>query len=186
MDLSAPALVLIDIQKGMDDLTYWGNRNNPGAEANAACLLEKWRELSWPVIHVKHNSTHPSSRLVAGQEGNDFKEELSPRDGEIIIEKNVNSAFIGTDLQQRLEISGIKTLVMAGLTIEHCVSSTVRMGANLGFQIILAGDATAAFDKQGPDGKKYLASDIHANELACLNGEFAEVLTTKTILLRYC
>lgn len=128
-----PALLLIDIQKGMDDIAYWGgHRNNPQAEANMECLLHFWRQHDLPIYHIKHNSTNPNSRLVAGQIGNDFKDIVQPIANEPVIEKNVNSAFIGTDLQQQLDQNTIKKLVIIGLTTDHCVSSTTRMAGNLG------------------------------------------------------
>ena len=70
-----PALLLIDIQKGFNDIEYWGgHRNNPDAEANAAKLLSFWRENQLPVFHVKHCSTNPDSRLAEGNIGNEFME----------------------------------------------------------------------------------------------------------------
>ncbi len=180
-----PALLLIDVQKGMDDLAYWGgHRNNPDAEENMARLLHFWREHDMPIFHIKHNSTNPNSRLVAGQPGNDIKDIVQPIGDEPVIEKNVNSAFIGTDLQQRLDDAGIKTLVIVGLTTDHCVSTTTRMAGNLGYTSFLIADATATFDKIGPNGKKYTAEMIHEAELASLHGEFATVVETGALIKR--
>jgi nicotinamidase-related amidase len=58
------------------------------------------------------------------------------------------------------------------------------MAGNLGFPAILVGDATAAFDRTGPDGADWPAETIHGVTLANLNGEFAEVATTDEILER--
>lgn len=178
-----PALLLIDIQKGMDDLAYWGGeRNNPEAEENAERLLAFWREKAWPLFHIKHNSTNPESRLVKGQSGNEIKDLVRPLQTEVVIEKSVNSAFIGTDLQQRLEQHGIKTLVIVGLTTNHCVSTTTRMAGNLGYKTYLVSDATATFSRMGVDGKRYSAEVMHETELASLEGEFAKVLPTEELL----
>src|SRR5690242_2229527 len=90
-----PALILIDIQKGFDDIDYWGGqRNNPDAEKNAAALLWLWRERKLPVFHVKHCSTNPKSLLRESEEGNEFKDIVKPMDSEPVIKKKVNSAFI--------------------------------------------------------------------------------------------
>lgn len=178
-----PALLLIDIQKGMDDIEYWGgHRNNPDAEVNMERLLLFWRQHNLPIFHIKHNSTNPNSKLVAGQIGNDIKDIVKPIENEPVIEKNVNSAFIGTDLQQRLDHDAITKLVIIGLTTDHCVSSTTRMAGNLGYDTYLVADATATFDKIGANGKKYTAEMIHEAELASLHQEFATVLDTEALL----
>ncbi len=176
------ALILIDIQQGFDDEKYWGPRNNPGAEANAAKLLTAWRESGRPLFHIQHLSRTPGSRLAPGQPGCEHKPEVKPLPGEPVITKHVNSAFIGTDLEARLRAADISTLVIAGLTTMHCVSTTVRMAGNLGFDVFVAGDACAANARTGYDGKHYDAQTVHEVALANLHGEFADVGTTADIL----
>ncbi len=178
-----PALILIDIQKGFDDIAYWGShRNNPEAENNAAKLLNFWREKYLPVFHVKHCSTIPGSRLAEGNTGNEFKKVVEPNEGEPIIKKNVNSAFIGTNLKEQLDNAGIKNVVIIGLTTDHCVSTTTRMAGNYGYDTYIVSDATATFDKTGVDGQKYTAEIIHEIALASLNKEFATVVTTRELI----
>jgi nicotinamidase-related amidase len=175
-----PALVLVDIQKGLDDLAYWGGqRNNPNAENNAGILLEIWRTIQFPIFHIKHCSTNPKSPLNELNEGNEFKEVVKPVKGEIIIKKNVNSAFIGTNLETLLNEQKISKLVIVGLTTDHCVSTTTRMAGNLGFETYIVSDATATFSKMGVDGQHFSAELIHETALASLNGEFARVVTTE-------
>ena len=170
-----PALLLIDIQKGHDELEYYGGRrNNPEAEQNARRLLDHWRKSGWPVFHIKHNSTDKNSPLYIGNQGNEIKEIVQPSKDEPIIEKNVNCAFIGTDLEDQLLASGITSVVIAGLTIEHCVSTTTRMASDLGFETILISDATAAFDKNGPMELSISAENIYNAELACLHKDLAQ------------
>ncbi|HEY0653912.1 MAG TPA: cysteine hydrolase family protein [Chryseosolibacter sp.] len=177
------ALIIIDFQDGFDDQAYWGgNRNNPAAEKNTRKVLDTWRELGLPVFHVKHNSTNPKSRLAPGQPGNAIKEIVKPIGDEPVIPKKVNSAFIGTDLQKRLESQHIDTVVLAGLQTDHCVSTTARMAANLGFTTIVLSDATATFDRTSSTGEKLSSQVIHDINLASLHGEFATVLTTEKFL----
>ncbi len=174
-----PALILIDIQKAFDDIKYWGGeRNNPEAENNAGELLQLWRANNLPIFHIKHCSTIPTSPLNETHSGNEFKEIVRPIDGEPVIKKNVNSAFIGTDLKERLDNENISKLVIAGLTTDHCVSTTTRMAANLGYDTFLVSDATATFNKKGVDGRNYAAELIHETALASLNEEFATIITT--------
>ena len=127
-------------------------------------------------------STSATSPLRPGQAGNEFMALAAPMPGEAVIEKRVNSCFIGTSLESDLRRGGIGTLVVAGLTTNHCVSTTVRMAGNLGFCVWVVSDATAAFDRVGPDGVPYAAEQIHAMALSDLHGEFATVIDTKTLI----
>jgi nicotinamidase-related amidase len=174
-------LLIIDVQKGFDE-PVWGNRNNLYAEQNIARLLEAWRKSHRPVFHVQHLSLSPNSPLAPNHSGCAIKEAVTPQEGELLFQKHVNSAFIGTDLEQQLRERGYKTLVIVGLTTPHCVSTTTRMAGNLGFEPYLVADATAAFDMVGHDGQKYSAEEIHAISLATLNGEFATVVETEALL----
>jgi nicotinamidase-related amidase len=177
-----PALILIDIQKGFHNTEYWGGqRNNLHAEENAYKLLTLWRKSELPLFHIRHCSPNPASLLHESNEGNKFQDIVQPVEGEPIIKKHVNSAFIGTDLQERLEKARISKLVIAGLTTDHCVSTTTRMAANLGFDTFLVSDATATFNKKGLDGQKYSAELIHETAIASLNDEFAKIITTEFV-----
>lgn len=179
------ALLLIDVQQGFEEREYWGGaRNNPQAEARIAELLGAWRETGRPVVHVRHASTSARSPLRPGQRGHDFKPEAAPLPGEPVIAKRVNSAFIGTTLEADLRARGIGTLVIVGLTTNHCVSTTARMAGNLGFTTYVVSDATATFDRLGPDGVTHDAALVHAVSLASLDREFATVATTAEVLAR--
>ena len=178
---SHAALLVIDVQQGFSDPS-WGPRNNPEAEANIGLLLAAWRELGRPVVHVHHNSSSPHGSFVPGTPGNAPKPEAAPIEGEPVHHKTVNSGFIGTRLEQDLRAAGIDTLVIVGLTTPHCVSTTTRMAGNLGFRTYVVGDATASFDQTGIDGRNRKASDAHLTALSDLNGEFATVVDTQTLL----
>ena len=175
------ALVVIDVQKGFDD-PKWGKRNNPQAEANIARLLEVWRDFGRPVIHIQHCSKEQGSPFRADSPGNAFKEIAKPVQGELVIQKSVNSAFIGTDLESHLRSQHITGLAIVGLTTDHCVSTTARMAGNLGFTTFVVSDATATFDRSGPNGKKHKAADVHEVSLASLHQEFATVVDTQNLI----
>lgn len=177
------ALLLIDIQKGLQEVDFYGTeRNNPHAEENCQKILLAFREKGLPIFHVKHDSTNPDSPLHPSKKGNAFHPLVQPITGEPVFSKSVNSAFIGTDLEVKLRAMNIKELVMVGLTVEHCISTSVRMAANMGFKVTLISDATAAFDKIGVDGRAYSAELIYQTELANLKGEFARIIDTATFL----
>ena len=175
------ALLIIDVQKGLDSPRL-GERNNPDAEANMETLLTHWRNKSGTVIHVKHNSTESGSTLRPELPGNEIKDCVKPLSSEVLFEKTVNSAFIGTGLEEHLNVNKITELVIIGLTTDHCISTSVRMAANLGFKVWLPSDATATFERQGFDGSHFTAEQMHSINLASLHGEFCTVISTQQAL----
>ncbi|REC73787.1 cysteine hydrolase [Chryseobacterium elymi] len=178
-----PALMLIDIQTGFLDEEYWGgNRNNKDAEKISGILLEKWRDLGLPIFHIRHSSDNPESKLHKSDPGFQFNDHVMPQNTEPVITKNVNSAFIGTDLKERLDEQNIDTLVIIGITTNHCVSTTTRMAGNFGYETYVISDATAAFDRVGINGEKYNAELIHMTALANLHDEFATVWDSRKLL----
>jgi nicotinamidase-related amidase len=177
------ALVVIDVQQGFDD-PIWGKRNNPDAEENIAKLLQVWRNSDRPVIHVQHLSVLLNSPLRPEQVGCEFKLEVKPLNHETIFHKTVNSAFIGTLLESHLRQKQIETLVIAGLTTNHCVSTSTRVAANLGFEVLLVSDGTATFNRDSYNGKHYTAEEIHESALASLHDEFATVVSVSEVIAR--
>lgn len=175
------ALIVIDMQEGFDD-PAWGPRNNPTAEARVAMLLHIWREATAPVIHVHHRSSSPTGSFRLGTRGIRPKVEAVPQASEAVYEKWVNSAFIGTTLEADLRKRGIQTLVLVGLTTNHCVSTTARMAGNLGFTTYVVADATATFDRARADGRPRAAEDVHNAALGDLQGEFAEVVDSDCVI----
>lgn len=175
------ALILIDVQEGMHDPRR-PPRNNPAAEGNMARLLAAWRAAGRPRFHVRHDSTNPDSEFAPGTPGNAIQAIVRPLPGEPLLVKHVNSAFIGTDLEARLRDAGISALVIVGLVANYCVETTARMAGNLGFDTYVVGDATAAYDAWGPDGRHFAAADIHAMTLMNLHQEFATIVTTDAVL----
>lgn len=175
------ALILIDVQDGLDEPRL-GKRNNPDAEKNMARLLAAWRAKGRPIYHVQHMSTRPASPLRPDQPGNAIKHIVAPQGDEPVIQKRVNCAFVGTDLEDRLRAAGIQSLVVVGLTTQHCVSSTARMASDLGFTTFVVDDATATHDSVSHDGTYYPPEVVHAVSLASLHDEFATIVTTDQLL----
>ncbi|WP_436861259.1 isochorismatase family protein [Staphylococcus caeli] len=171
-------LILIDIQHAFHD-KHWGNRNNFNAENNIEKLLTAFRNKNKHVIHIKHVSMNTSSLFHKSKlQSFIFK----PKENEVIIEKLVNSAFIGTNLHSILQSYGIKHFTIVGISLPHCVSTTTRMAQNLGYMVDLIEDATISFDLKNHHGKLLKAQDIHDYNLASLNNEFANIYSTKAYL----
>jgi len=90
-------------------------------------------------------SSGPLGRLlVRGEAGHDFIDELRPVATEIVIDKPGYSAFAHTDLDHRLRLRGIDTLLLSGITTEVCVSSTLRDAIDRGYSCITISDACAS------------------------------------------
>lgn len=178
------ALLIIDVQKAIDDPVWSkeGPRNNLDAERNIARLLERWRKCSCPIFHIRHDSLKPISPYRTDQPGNAFKLEACPAEGEPVIAKRTNNAFIGTDLEQRLRGAAITTLAIAGVITNNSVEATVRMAGNLGFNTYLVEDAAFTFARRDYNGILRSAEEVHAMSLANMNGEYCKVVTTNELL----
>ena len=174
-------LIVVDVQQAFNDKS-WGARNNPQAESNIAALLSAWRATQRPVIHVQHKSPRPESLFYPERVGFKVKPEATPLADEPVIFKSVNSSFIGTDLEERLRAQKASTLVIVGITTDHCVSTTTRMAGNFGFATYLVDDATATFERTGPKGEHYSAEQMHQTAIASLHGEFATIVDTESVL----
>ncbi len=174
-------LLLIDVQRAFDDPAL-GRRHPDGVDATVGRLLSAWRDAGWPVVHVHHASTEPDSPLRPERAGYAVKPEAAPLPGEPVLVKHVNAAFIGTDLEARLRAAGHDALTVAGFTTDHCVSTTVRMAGNLGFDVQLVADACAAFDRPAADGTVIDAATVQRVHLASLDGEFCRVVSADEVL----
>jgi nicotinamidase-related amidase len=182
LDLPADAtLLIIDVQEGMHEPSM-GSRNNPDAERTLGQVLAAWRSANRPLIHVRHNSTRPDSVFHPAHPGNEIQPFAQPRAGEVLIEKQANCAFVGTDLEQRLRTSGTTTLVITGFVTNHCVETTARIAGDLGFTTYVVSDACAAFDRTGPAGQQFSGELIHNVSLTSIHDEFATVVTASEVL----
>jgi nicotinamidase-related amidase len=178
---STPALILIDLQRGMaeGDLPP---RNNPQAERHAASLLAAWRSVRAPVVHVRHLSRTPGSPFWPGSIGAEFQPAFEPQPEEQVFEKNVPDAFVHSGLERWLRVRDIARLVMVGVATNNSVECTARTAGNLGFHTTVVADATFTFDKPDFTGRLRTADEVHAMSLANLAGEYAEVKTTEEVL----
>ena len=177
-----PALLLVYIQKAFFEEDYPGLiRNNENAEFICGKILKKWRTLDLPIIHVRHSSTNPESKLHKSRPGFEFNDYVTPLENEMVLTKEVNSAFIGTNLENILIKSHIDTLVIVGMTTNHCISTTVRMSGNLGFDTYLISDSTACYNTKGMNGEIIDCNTIYNTALASLQEEFATVIDSKEL-----
>lgn len=180
------ALLLIDVQKGVDDLAHWGGagaeRNNLDAEDKMADLLEQFRHDGRTIIFTRHDSREAASPLKVSLPGGEFKEGIEPAASEIVIPKDVNSSFLGTRLELELQRAKINRLVVVGFFTNFCVETTVRMSGNMGYDTYLVEDACSTTSRVGPDGQRHSAELIHQISVATMDGEFCTAISSKDAL----
>ena len=183
------ALLLVDVQKGVNEVKYYGGpsgkRNNHSAEENMRCLLAEWRRLGKRVAFTRHNSREINSPLKLELETGNQIEGLEINGPDIVVEKDVNSGFIGTSLELELRRSGINRLVVMGFYTNYCIETTVRMAGNLGFDTYLVHDACAAVNTLGHDGEYYEPDLVHNMSIASLHGEFCTAIS-REVAMRLC
>lgn len=180
------ALLVIDAQKGINDLKHWGGanarRNNPGAEAHIQTLLEAFRSSGLTVVFTAHDSRQAVSPLKLGTPGGEFLEGIVPRPKELVIRKDINSGFVGTGLELELRRRSISRIVTVGYFTNFCVESSVRMAGNMGYDSYLLPEACATCNRVGFDGVDYDPDVVHNLAVASLNGEFATALSVDDAL----
>jgi nicotinamidase-related amidase len=187
------ALLMIDVQVGVDQLEHWGGptgrRNHPEAEQNLRTLLDAWRKKGLPVVYTRHDSREEDSPLRSDVPGFAFKPGLEPLETEPVHVKSVNSGYIGTALEESLRRLGITRIVHVGFFTNMCVESTVRMSGNMGFDSYLVDEACCCTNRLGPGSTGFdtgVADHdpdlIHAITVANLHGEFCTNLSTADAL----
>ncbi|MGY4480473.1 cysteine hydrolase family protein [Bradyrhizobium sp. USDA 3364] len=176
IDLTPPhlgdsCLVLIDIQNEY----LAGPLALPDAGpaiARATALLNRARESGTKIIHIAHKGA-PGSLFDRSAERGAIVAPLTPRPGEIVIEKQLPNAFAGTELNAQLAATGRKELVLAGFMTHMCVSSTARAALDLGFRTTIDADSCATRDLPDGTGGTIAAKLIHHVALAELSDRFA-------------
>lgn len=182
----ATALLLIDVQKGVDDTAYYGGPtgrvNNPDAKDNIRKILATWRDRGGKVAFTRHDSVEDGSPLKLSLESGAQLEGMEILPGDISVSKSVNSGFIGTSLELDLRRAHIQRLCVVGFFTNVCVETTVRMAGNMGFDTYLVHDACSTMNSIGLDGTDYDPELVHDMAIAGLNGEFCTAISTQDAL----
>jgi len=181
IDLDHVVLLPVDMQQAFDDAP-WPRRWNKEVDENGLALLDAWRKAGRPIIHVRHDSIIDGSSLHPSSDGNRFRPGFGPRNGEPLVSKSVNSAFIGTDLDLRLKRLGARHVVTFGISTDMCVSTTVRTGANMGWDMILVPDACDCFELPDGNGGTIAAEAVQAAHVATLGFEFCKIMDTRELI----
>ncbi|HTL88337.1 MAG TPA: isochorismatase family cysteine hydrolase [Leptolyngbya sp.] len=172
---SQVALIVIDMQRDFLEPGGFGEALGNDVEQVRAIvptvqrLLEACRSLNLPIFHTQEGhqadlSDCPKSKLnrgqgslkigdrgelgrilILGEPGNAIIPELAPIPGEIVISKPGKGAFYNTDLEIQLIAWNITHLLIAGVTTEVCVQTTMREANDRGYECLLVEDATASY-----------------------------------------
>jgi nicotinamidase-related amidase len=173
------ALLLIDLQNDYfpgGDMELAGI---DGASRNAAAILDRFRELRLPLVHVRHEFASAEAPFFRpGTPGAEIHSSVAPLASEAVITKNAVNAFQGTDLKQRLDALGVKDLVIVGAMSHMCIEGATRAAADLGYRCQVIHDACATREQQW-GGRKIEAADVHGAAMSALAFAYAKVLPVK-------
>jgi ureidoacrylate peracid hydrolase len=170
----ATALMVIDMQNGFLDpkgsMAAIGMSHEAMLPALPGCqrLVEAARAAGVPVIYTRYvympdysdggllpNEMLPAMRevnaLVNGTWDAEVVPDLKPKDGDIVIDKSRPSAFYGTQLEPVLTSLGVRNLVVAGITTNVCVETTVRDAGQRDYHVHVVSDATAEYEPERHD-----------------------------------
>lgn len=176
------ALLVIDMQMGMAHRIAAGRAlAEPEAEARVADLLALFRARGAPVVHVHHDDPDPASPFRRGSAAAEAMPCAVPAADETVLWKSGSSAFAGTGLDAHLRRRGVDRVVVVGAVAAFCVTSTTRWASDLGFRVILPGDALLAFDIAAHDGGRIDAGTVLRVTLSLLGADFARVVRTAEV-----
>ena len=190
MDAMTRALIVIDMQRGFDDLDFWGPTANPDCERNVATLIAAWETAGDPIVVVRHDSRGEASPLHPDHAGNALVPAVAAVHPALFVSKDVNSAFYGDpDLHAWLQEQGIRELVICGIQTNMCVETTARMAGNLGYATTVVLDATRTFDlSEDVAGRGVVtrtAAELMATTALVLQGGgFARIVATADLVPR--
>ena len=142
-----PILLLIDLQHGLVEGPHeWGPRSTPDLAENVTHLLSTWRSKGWPILHVHHDDIDDPTNPISSN----FPEKVKPHDiaapeaDEKVFVKHTGSAFMESKLPDTIKSYGHRKIVVIGMDGGQCVNSTTRQGADLGYDMVVVGDACAS------------------------------------------
>ncbi|MER9233223.1 cysteine hydrolase [Mesorhizobium sp. M0622] len=172
------ALIVIDVQNDYDG----GNlaiQHPPFRESvvNVARAMDAATEAGVKVVVIKQLAPETSPVFAKGSHGAELHPEIARRSRDHYIEKNLPSAFTGTDLEEWLRANAIDTITVVGYMTHNCDLSTVIHAVHMGFEVEFLADATGSLPYANSAGYAS-AEEIHRVVTIVLQSRFAAVLKT--------
>lgn len=181
LDPASTALVVIDFQN-----EYFTGRmpipDGKQAMDKARQLIAFADKAKIPVYQIQHIAPAGSAVFALDGEGVKFHPLMQPRAGDTVVQKTTVSVFASTDLDRQLKAAGIKTVIFSGLMTHACVAGGARDAAPLGYQVVVASDASATRSITRANGLSIDAKTLHRSALAEIEDTFGDVMTTEQII----
>ncbi|PZV39972.1 cysteine hydrolase family protein [Mesorhizobium kowhaii] len=170
------ALVVIDVQNDYDG----GNlaiQHPPFRDSvvNVARAMDAAAAAGIKVVVVKQMAPETSPIFAKGSHGGELHPEIARRSRDHYVEKNLPSAFTGTDLEDWLRANAIDTLTVVGYMTHNCDLSTIIHAVHMGFAVEFLSDATGSVPYANSAGYAS-AEEIHRVVTIILQSRFAAVL----------
>lgn len=176
------AMLLVDIQNDYFPKGKFEQEGAEAASANAAKALAEFRIRKLPVVHIRHESLGEGAAFFQpGSHGAEIHTSVAPADGEKVITKHFPNSFRETALEQELRSMGVERVVITGMMTLMCIDATVRAANDLGFEIVVLGDACAGRSLEF-GGLEIPAAHVHGAFLAALQMYYAEVVNTGSFI----
>lgn len=135
--------------------------------ATARRVLDAARAAGVPVFHVRlafdptyvlrtnrlaRFDAYPDSKaMLAGSPEAEIIAELTPIEGEPVVDKGCVDPFVGTPLRDVLAAEGISHIVLGGVATNLVVESTARHASDTGLQVSVVEDMCASFNPAAHD-----------------------------------
>jgi nicotinamidase-related amidase len=171
------ALILVDIQNDYfpnGKMELMGMEN---ASRIARSMLLQFREVHFPVFHIRHISLRPGATFfLPDTPGAEIHKCVAPEKGEMVIEKHYPNSFRDTSLHDLLKKQNVKKIVICGAMSHMCIDATVRAAFDLCFFCTVIKDACATRDLTF-DGQIVEAAKVHAAFMGALSSTYARVVS---------
>ena len=176
VDWDDAVLVYIDFQNEYCEGVLKLGPNGTAALDKAKKLLDVARNQKIPVFHVLHKSSATSPVFNCESHLSDVVSHLEPTEDEQVVHKTMPNSFFNTNLEELLQLTGRKQLIIAGFMSHMCVNATTIRAVELGYNVIICEDACASRSLSENEGEVIDGVMIHKAAMASLADRYATVL----------